>query len=337
MMTGHGFSEYFIHPYMERKTMASKIQAVNLDDATSAFFSRELDVVKAKTVDIRYPALKGLSIVPPSYDTPAGAQTVTYQSYDMVGVAKFISNYADDLPLSDIKGREYTVRVRSIGQAYQYSIDDIQAAQLAGKPLDQKRAAAARKANDVLVNKTIFFGSAEHNMFGLLNHPNVTKAQAAASGTGSARTWASKTPDLILADLNTAYSNARKLVKDTEVLDTLLLPIDGHALISTTARSSTSDTTILEFWLKSHPDVKRVEVLNELTDLAIDPATGGAGPVNAFVIMCSDPDCLQVEIPQVFTQYAPQERNLAFVVPCLSKIAGVNIYKPLTVNIISGI
>ncbi len=49
------------------------------------------------------------------------------------------------------------------------------------------------------------------------------------------------------------------------------------------------------------------------------------------------PDKLTLELPQLFEQFAAQERNLEFVVPAHGRIGGVIIYYPLSVNIVEGI
>ena len=50
-----------------------------------------------------------------------------------------------------------------------------------------------------------------------------------------------------------------------------------------------------------------------------------------------DIDAVSLEIPMPFTQYAPQARNLEFVVPCESRTAGVIVYYPLSMCIMTGI
>jgi len=41
-------------------------------------------------------------------------------------------------------------------------------------------------------------------------------------------------------------------------------------------------------------------------------------------------DKLAMQIPLPFTQYAPQERNLEFVIPCEARFGGVSVYFPMS-------
>lgn len=73
-------------------------------EAASVFFARELDQVKAKTYDKQYPELSALAYFPITSEVNEGAETTTYYSYDITGMAEIINNYATDLPRVDVKG-----------------------------------------------------------------------------------------------------------------------------------------------------------------------------------------------------------------------------------------
>ena len=117
----------------------------NLDAEESIFFSRELEHTKARAYERRYPEMKAFKFIPMTAEAGPGAETVTYQTYDEVGIMKFISDYASDLPRADVKGAEHTSRIRSAGNSYGYTIQEIRNARMAGKPLEQRRADAAKR------------------------------------------------------------------------------------------------------------------------------------------------------------------------------------------------
>ena len=103
----------------------------------------------------------------------------------------------------------------------------------------------------------------------------------------------------------------------------MLIPINEYTLIASTTRSSTSDTTILQYFLTNNPFIKSVEWLEEAK-------TAGAGATPRIVVYKRDPDYLTLEIPQDFEQFPPQEKGLAFKVPVHQRIGGVLIYYPLS-------
>ena len=58
---------------------------------------------------------------------------------------------------------------------------------------------------------------------------------------------------------------------------------------------------------------------------------------DAMVMYDRDPDKLQLEIPVEFENLATQFKNLEFIIPCRSRLAGINIYYPLSLFIATGI
>ena len=306
----------------------------NLDANESIFFAKELEYVKKSTYDIKYPNFKIMQMVPVSTEAGAGAESITYKTYDSVGIMKIISNYADDLPRSDVFATEYTVPVKSIGGSYGYSIQEIRNAQMAGKNLTTRKAAAVRKAYEQKVNQIGWFadGTKEYGgMRGLLYQPNTTKTQAI---TGN---WINggATPDQIIKDVGTAIEAIRDLTKGVEEPDTVLLPSKEYGYLMTTPRSANTDTTIMSFLRAAHPGIT-FDWVNELKDVSPLPS-GGAGSTNVMLIYKKDPEHLTYEIPSGFEQFAPQARGLEFIVNAHGRNAGVIVYYPLSINLVEGI
>lgn len=312
--------------------MPEQFKSINMDANETMFFSRQLESIKARSFDVEYPEFPATRVLPVSTDAGAGAQSITYRQFDSVGLMKLIASYADDLPRSDVFGKEFTTPVRSLGGSYGYSVQEIRSAMMAGVPLQQRKANAARQAYEQAVNNIAFFGdgSATYGgLYGLFYNPNVTKA-AATNGS-----WATATPDEIIEDVNKAITNVTTLTKGVETIDTVLLPLTQYGRIASTPRSGTSDTTILEFLRRVWPGVTFTGI-NECAALATKPS-GGAGPVDVMVLLRNSLDKMSLEIPQPFEQFPPQERNLEVVVPTHGRIGGLIVYYPLSVAIIEGI
>lgn len=302
---------------------------VNFDENESIFFARELEHVKARSYDKKYPDLKARSLFPLEFEANEGAETITYEQHDQVGMAKIISNYADDLPRADVKGKEFTARVRTIASSYGYNYDEVKKAAMTGKPLAQRKANAAKRAHMVLENKIAFFGDTTHNIQGFLSNPNLQEVSIAADGTGSAKTFASKTPDQILRDLHSMFTAIHSISKGQEVGDTLMLPLDQYNYIATT-RVTDTEKTILQFFLDSNPHCQEVVWVNELKG-------AGAGATDRMVAYRRDPEALTMEIPSEFKQLPVQEKGLEYKVPTHHRFGGVIVYYPLSVSYADGI
>lgn len=315
---------------MSQGTLSQGILSQRLDANENIFFQRQLEYIKSQTYDIKYPALKARELFPVSYEAGPAAKTITYRQFDQVGMAKIIANYSKDFNRVDITGKEFTANVRSLGDSYAYNFQEIRSAALTGMPLQQSRANAARRAILQLENQIALQGDADHNLSGFLTNPNITTTVVANDGDAGSTLWADKTPDQIIRDMNALVNGVVATTKGVETPNVLLLPIDQYTFISATPRSSTSDTTILQYFLNNNPFIQVVDWLNELA---------GAGSGGADVMVCYDrnPDKLTLEIPSDFEQFPPQEQGLEFVINCHERIGGVNIYYPLSVAVGEGI
>ena len=301
----------------------------NLDEGESIFFARELEHVKGKTYDIKFPNLKARLLFPLDFAANAGAETITYEQFDQVGMAKIISNYADDLPRADVKGKEFTSKVRTIASSYGYNFDEIQSAKMTGKPLATRKANAAKRANMILENKIAFFGDATHNIQGFLDNPNLQEVTLAADGAGALTTLASKTGDQMVRDIASLFTAIHDISKGVEVGDTLMLPINQFNLISNT-RIPDINMTVLKFVMENNPHIKEIVWVTEMKG-------AGAGATDKMVAYRRDPDALTMEIPSEFKQLPVQEKNLEFVVPVHQRFGGVLVYYPLSIAYADGI
>jgi len=153
-----------------------------IDADGAVFFQRQLEHIKARSYDVLYAALKARELFPVSNEAGPGVTNITYRTYDQAGAAKIINAYADDLPRADVAGKETTIPVRSVGISYGYNLDEIQSSQLTGLGLDQRRANAARRSVEQIVNDVAYFGDATSGMPGLFDNPNIPTGVAVDPG-----------------------------------------------------------------------------------------------------------------------------------------------------------
>jgi hypothetical protein len=302
-----------------------------------------LEFVKAKTYDVKYPNLRAQELLPVSTEAGPGANTITYRQYNMVGQMKFIAQYAKDLPRVDIYGKEFHAFVKSLGSSYGYTIQEVRNAMYANVPLQQRKANAARLAYEQAVNRNAWFadGSSTYaGCVGLFYNSNIT-TMVAPTGLWCDSTGASlgKTPDQIIADVNTAINYVPQLTKMVEQVNTVLMPSIHLSYIKTTMRSTISDATIYEVLVRNHPGVS-FEALNEAFAVPASTATGmswSSTNPNILIAYDKNPDKLTLEIPQPFEQFPVQEVGLEYEIPCHARYAGVITYYPLSILLMYGI
>jgi len=294
------------------------------DEGESIFFARELEHIKAQTYDIQYPELQARQLFMPDFSANAGATTITYEQFSQVGMAKIIANYSDDLPRADVSGKEFTSKVRTIASSYGYNFDEIQAASMAGKPLTNRKAESAKRADMVLENKIAFFGDATHDLQGFLSNPNIQVVVLLADGAGASKKFSTKSPVQIVRDMAALPTAVHSNTKGIETADTMLMPLQQYNLIFSTHFSAASDKTIGEWFLGSNPHIKEIVPVDELKD-------AGAAGVAIMVAYKRDRSKLSMEIPSDYKQLPVQMKGLEFIVPTHMRFGGVLIYYPLSV------
>jgi hypothetical protein len=301
-----------------------------LDANESAFFKRELEYIKQKTYDAKYKELKGIKLIPISAEANTGATEITWRKFYGIGYAKIISDYATDFPRVDTYGEEATVKIKGIGDSYGYSIQEIRQSQFSGKRLDQRRADFARRGMDEKINTIALSGDTGSGLLGLINYPGISSYTVPATGINSAKTWASKTPDQIIADIVGLVNAVVVTTNGRELPDTLLLPLAQYNDIATRRVSIASDTTVMEYVLKTSPYLENIDWLVELS---------GAGVLgaNRAMVLCRDENHLTLEIPQPFEQFDPQLRGMTYEIPCHARCAGIIVYYPQSIAFGDGI
>lgn len=300
----------------------------HLDDVGAAFFQRELELIKARSYDVLYADLPARNLFPVSNEGGLAITSITYRTYDKVGAAKLINNYAKDLPRVDIGGKETTIPVKEIGIAYAYTIKEIAASQLTGRGLEQRRANVAARAVEEEVNDIAFFGRADAGLPGFLTNPNIPVITV-VNGAGGTPQWVTKTPDEILFDINDLFADVFENTLMKERADTLLLPPQQWVYISSTPRASNSDTTILAYIVANSPFLMSMDDVIPVNELA---GAGTAG-VDIMVAYTRSPEKLELEIPSELQFLAPQEVGLELEINGMASIGGVNIYYPLSIAI----
>lgn len=316
------------------------VRSMNFDDAEAAsvFFARELDFVKSQSYDVEYPEFTALSLFPMSSEVDPGAETVTYYSYDKTGLAKIISNYATDLPRADVKGKPTTAIIKSLGDSYGYSIQEMRASRMAGKSLDTRKAESARYQIDYLNNKIAWNGDAETGLKGVLSTDNDVPLCTIANGAKGTTSWADKTEDEILADITGMLKQMATVTKKVEKPDTLALSSDAYIEIQNKRIEGTA-TTVLKYIQDNIPDIKQIVSCPELDADSVEtnPYAAASDGKAVALLFKNDSRKLSIENPLPFMQYPIQTQGLEVVVPCEARTAGAMIYYPMSLLIAVGV
>ncbi|MFE1598193.1 DUF2184 domain-containing protein [Methylobacterium sp. ID0610] len=292
----------------------------------------EPTVYRTQYPEIRYPRL-----VPVDTNAPEWVPSVTYFSMDQVGAARWITGNAHDVPRADVLRNQFETSVSMAGIGYGYDLEELGKAQLMGMNLSADKAEAARRGSEEFIDRVALFGDAAKGYSGLVNSQAVTASSASATGTGSATTFASKTAEQVLADVNGVLTGIFTGTGTVEIADTVLLPYDQMVALSLRRIDPTSQMTILD-WIK----LKNVYTLETGQPLNIFGVRGletaGAGGTARMVAYRRDPAVVKMWLPMPFRFFpAWQTGPFRFDVPGAFRLGGVDIRRPSAFRYLDGI
>ena len=291
-------------------------------DTAGLFLERQLEYIRPQVFEIQYADIKYSTILPVTSEAGTGAQTFTYRIMDSTGEFRLLADAASDLPRADISQVEKSINIRSFGGSFGYTVQELRAAQMANIALEQRRAAAVRRAYEEKVESVALFGESTVNLAGFFNNSSVDIVAADKWFTTAAVT-AQEMNELLNYGVS-AIINGSKM---KEQPDTILLGYEDYNKVSTTRNSDSSDVTVLEYFLRTNPYIRNVEPINQLTK----GNNGGKLNTSRMVVYMRDPEKVQLHIPQPLELFPAQQRGLEFIVPAHARVGGVALYYPKSV------
>jgi hypothetical protein len=300
-----------------------------------AFVTTQAALIEREVYKVRYREIQYPQLVPVDTSAPEWISTVTYFSSDGVGKADWFNTKSMDVPKAELSREKFETGVSTAAIGYGYDLEELGKAMLLNIPLTTDKADVARRAAEEMIDRVFMFGESIKGLTGLTNNAAVT-AGTAAAGVGGI-TWALKTPDEILLDINTALSGIVTGTFGAEMADTILIPYSHMLSISTRRIDDTSQMTILQWMLQNN--IWTVTTGQPLTVRGVwGLETAGSGGTARMVVYRRDPSVVKAHMPMPF-RFLPvwQTGPAKFDIPGLFRIGGVDVKRPKSMRYVDGI
>ena len=302
------------------------------------FVVNQSTMIETQVVRIQYPDVQYPDLVP--VDTATGnewVKSITYYSQDMVGRADWFHHNAMDVPIAELTREKFERGMEMAAIGYRWTIEEVaQAMNTPGLSLTADKATACRRAYEEFVDNIALRGSTAKNMQGLINSSLVTATTAPADGAAGATTFASKTNDQVIRDINSALTGIAQGTNWLYYADTLLLP--PAVLVGMAGRIiQYTQITLLE-WIKQY-NVLTVQTGRPLTLAGVRGLeTAGLGGISRMVAYRRDPQVLKMWLPMPH-KFLPvwQRGPMIFDVPGIFRIGGVEIRLPAAMRYLDGV
>lgn len=253
------------------------------------------------------------------------------------GAASMIFNEANDIPVMQADFGKETWRVFNWAHYMRISYMDRQKFQKIAYNLEEYLNKGIRLQFDKFCDENVYTGFATVNTTGLINNANVTRTTAAATGTSSGTTFASKTADQILDDINTALTAVwtRNDCASDALPNHILMPVEQFGSLVTRKVSSDSERSILTYVLENNI------CKQQGVDLVISPSKwckgAGTSSSDRMVVYINDVDkvCFNQTVP--LRRLTTEIGELKYKTPFLAQLSEVRFKYPTTVQYVDGI
>lgn len=289
-------------------------------------------MIATETYGLEREALHATEFVPMQTGVSPWLASWGYKVVSEVGMAKFIADYADDLPPI---GRFLTTKaigIRTLAVSYSYSEVELMQWLTNGVDVSRDDASTARATIDKKVDRVILVGDENEEVSGLFNNENVTVVASPSNAAGTSTKIKDKSLTEIKATIQAMIDGAYALNNGSIVLDTIILDHEAFGYIATETVSATNSTTML-----SHlKEVFREQgIVNWYESRLLDDQ--GAGGVGRAVLYKKSSTILSYVLPIPFKQNDPQAHALHYKVPCYARIGGTVIKNPKGIVYCDGI
>lgn len=251
------------------------------------------------------------------------------------GPAKpWISGNSSAIQGISVNGERIVTPLRPLARQIDYTSIELQRSQLLGQPIDTQKTVALQSQYQLETDAMVYIGDTDVSAEGLLNSSLVTAASV-ATGIGGLKTWASKTPDEILADVNTLINAAWAATGYAICPSGLRVPPVQFSLLAAQKVSSAGNISVLEFLKKNS-----IALSINGKELDIQPIKWlvGAGVAAADRMMCYTNDSELVRFPMVpIRRETAYYQGISFIAPYVYGFGEVEFVRPETVRYADGI
>jgi hypothetical protein len=208
---------------------------------------------------------------------------------------------------------------------------DQQKLQNIGRSLDDLLDKGIRLNFNKMMDQNVYLGFTQYGTYGITNNPSVTTASAVNGASGSPL-WANKTPDEILADINTAMGNTWAAAEYdlSGMANHILIPPKKYQMLVQTKISTAGNISILQFLLENNIGKNQgVELFIAPSRWCIGSLNGGVGAgtggTDRMVAYANDEDRLQVDItvPLMRALTQPDAKEFAYLTDYCGQVGQV--------------
>lgn len=263
-----------------------------------------------------------------------GAGGTLSNSLTLGGNMPWISPEATAIPGVSINGERVVFPLRLLAREVSFTSVELERSQLTGQPIDTQKADALNILYQMNTDQMAYVGSSDVGATGMLNDASVT-ASTVATGAAGSTTWATKSPDEILADVNTLLTATWKAAAYAVCPGKLLLPPVQFSQIASAKVSSAGNVSVLKFLQENSIALKVNGKELDIQPVKWLPGLGSAGS-DRMVAYTNEENRIRFPMVPIRRETAYYQ-GIRFIAPYLWAFGQVEMVYPETVQYADGI
>ena len=290
--------------------------------------------------DVKYGELQWREVIPEaSVDTAVnpGATERSYRVRDWRGQGSFRGRHDQSIPTVGRTIGKNRIPIEVAGVAAIFDREDARQVQFGyNESLLTDLPKHMRMACERHVEGLMFYGDENVGFDGWLNYPGVPVGTAAI-GAGASSLWVNKTPDEIQFDINSAISTTWVNSRFVHLPDTVFIPGDQFAFISSQTINDAAGKSILEYIKMANVYTARTGQPLDIKPIRYLDEAGSGGTARLVVAEYKDSDNIMVPWPLPFQLLEPQEHGYDVNIYAEYKIGSYHMPYPASMSYTDGI
>lgn len=292
-------------------------------DAPQGFhLAEDLEYIYGEVLRTEYEPNGAMSLFPLDTRVPAGARNHTVRRLDHYGKADWHRNDAKHLNTVGASQAEQTFPVKTAAVAIELDFFEQQASDFANSNLRGELEMAARATLMDFANEKIWHGDEDHGFYGVLNYPWLPKLPFPTAVNSSTNA------DTFLYNMHRFSNMPNKITKTVFTPNTIVTSPRLRSWMANTPRSSTSDTTILEYYLRTNEYIGSIVSDPEMQGI------GDNGEDGMLMYRANDLRSIANVVPVPFAMLPMQVSGFNMHIPVYMRLGGVVMRNPLN-NLLS--
>ena len=266
------------------------------------------------------------------------AMSVAYGITGGAGASPVTAGGANGIPVVQASVDKGVYKAHVFAAALRVMFQDMQRGNYIGRSLENLLQDGVRMAYDKHMDENTYVGIEDYGTTGLVNNPNVTETTA-ANGAATTSTWATKTPQEILKDVNDALTAvwAANEYDETAVPNHILIPYEQYNYILTTMVTDLATETIYDFLMKNNVAAKNGGSLFIGATRWCKGA--GTGEKDRMVVYVNHERFVKEDelVPMSRIMSAPNVANVCYDTAYMANISEVQLFYPTSMLYVDGI